>query len=635
MGRGMGFVRLGARSPTRRAALLVLLAALLVALGAPSAASAYRVTVKIHGAGKVEEVANRFGESKNQGSCTVSPDGTSESSETSCVLGTAAGLWNSGNIVRLAPSVPTESFNRGWRYLKWVDGTGSGQINCDPQDTTGDQTTPSYCEFQIFQDLHVDLYFDDVEGPGDTDITSGPVALTKQTSATFNFDAPSDPSSTFQCRLDRPSGNGVYAACGGPSDKSESYSGLTENGAYTLRVKGVDPSGNEDFAPDTWTWTVDTLPPTPSITGGPPEGSFDNHRTAEFTIGATEGASLTCNVSPNIVTNPCSSGTYTSSMLSEGPHTFTLTAKDAAGNEATTTRSWTVDTVAPKPTLEGGPAQGSSVASTSAAFEVGANEGTLACNLDGAAEPCTAGTVQAYDSLGQGGHTFTLTATDVAGNVGTVTRTWTVDTVAPALTLDGGPAQGSVTTEAGASFAIGTSEGTLSCSLDGVAQACAPPSRSFSGLAPGPHAFAISATDTAGNQSSLSRSWTIVLPAPIAPPGDGTASDRTAPNLALFGPRRQKAGRSISVGVACPEEACLVTGTGIVLAGKTFKLGPAVARIPKGGQATLALKLDAKSRKSIKRRLRQGKKATAQVAVTAEDAAGNSAVAKRTIELKR
>ena len=61
----MGFVRLGARSPTRRAALLVLLAALLVALGAPSAASAYRVTVKIHGAGKVEEVANRFGESKN------------------------------------------------------------------------------------------------------------------------------------------------------------------------------------------------------------------------------------------------------------------------------------------------------------------------------------------------------------------------------------------------------------------------------------------------------------------------------------------------------------------------------------------------------------------------------------------
>ena len=72
-----------------------------------------------------------------------------------------------------------------------------------------------------------------------------------------------------------------------------------------------------------------------------------------------------------------------------------------------------------------------------------------------------------------------------------------------------------------------------------------------------------------------------------------------------------------------------------MLAGRRYKLGPAVARIPKGGQATLKLKLDAKSRKSIKRRMRRGKKATAQVAVTAEDAAGNGAVAKRGIELKR
>ena len=105
MGRGMGFVRLRAHASARRAAPLLLLAALLIALTASSAASAYTVTVKVHGAGQVEEVPNRFGESKNQGSCTVSADGTSESSETSCVLGTAAGLWNTGNIVRLAPSV--------------------------------------------------------------------------------------------------------------------------------------------------------------------------------------------------------------------------------------------------------------------------------------------------------------------------------------------------------------------------------------------------------------------------------------------------------------------------------------------------------------------------------------------------
>jgi hypothetical protein len=625
----MGFVRLRTRGSARYAALLVLLAS---ALAAPSAASAYTVTVKVHGAGQVAEVVNQFGETRDQGSCAVSAEGTSESTENSCVLGTASGLWESGDVVRLSPTTPQQAFERGWRFERWVDGSGAEQIDCDPQGTTGDHTSPTYCEFEIFEDLHVDLYFRDLEGPDDTDITSGPPTATQDATAGFNFDAPSEPHATFECRLDRPSGIGAgYSACGGPSDKAEAYSGLTENGPYALQVRAVDPSGNEDATPDTWTWTVDTVAPTPLITDGPEEGSFSNSKTAKFTIGATEPATLECTY--GIVTDDCS-GTVTYSLLTDGPREFELTAIDAAGNVGTLIRHWTVDTVAPKPKIEGGPVHDSAVASTSAAFEVGTNDGTLACDLDGTAAPCAAGTTQTYDSLGQGAHTFTLTATDVAGNVGTVTRTWTVDTVPPVLTLDGGPAEGSVTAETGASFAIGTSEGTMSCSLDGVAQACAPPSRSISALAPGSHAFAITAVDAAGNQSSLSRSWTIVLP-PITAPVDGAAPDRIAPRLALFGPKRQKTGRSISVGVACLEEACLVSGTGVVLAGKPFKLGPAVARIPKGGQATLKLMLDAKSRKRIKSRLRRGKKATAQVAVTAEDGAGNRAVAKRAIELKR
>jgi len=97
---------------------------------------------------------------------------------------------------------------------------------------------------------------------------------------------------------------------------------------------------------------------------------------------------------------------------------------------------------------------------------------------------------------------------------------------------------------------------------------------------------------------------------------------------------KQRAGRSIAIGVSCLDEACLASASGVLVAGKRFRLKTANARIPKGGQRTLALKLDPKTLKAIKRRLRRGKKAAAQVVVTAKDAAGNSAVAKRKIKLK-
>ena len=83
-------------------------------------------------------------------------------------------------------------------------------------------------------------------------------------------------------------------------------------------------------------------------------------------------------------------------------------------------------------TITSGPANGSSVASTSASFsfsDKGHPQATFTCKLDAdAAAACTS--PKSYTALAQGSHTFTVTGTD-AGASTSATVTWTVDTVAP------------------------------------------------------------------------------------------------------------------------------------------------------------------------------------------------------------
>ncbi len=114
-----------------------------------------------------------------------------------------------------------------------------------------------------------------------------------------------------------------------------------------------------------------------------------------------------------------------------------------------------------------------------------------------------------------------------------LTKTFTVDTVAPTTALDpvSGPQEGSLLTIGTATFKFASSEaGTTQCSLDGAAfTACVSP-LSLSGLAPGVHAFAVRSLDLAGNLEAApqTRNWTIFA-APRAP---GRGRSR-APNTPL------------------------------------------------------------------------------------------------------
>jgi hypothetical protein len=101
--------------------------------------------------------------------------------------------------------------------------------------------------------------------PPDTRIDNQPLSFSNDSSPTFEFSGTDDgtpPGSlTFTCKLD----DGVYGTwhtCSTPM----TYTGQG-NGSHTFQVRAKDSFNNTDATPASYTWTIDTLPPT-ALTGG-------------------------------------------------------------------------------------------------------------------------------------------------------------------------------------------------------------------------------------------------------------------------------------------------------------------------------------------------------------------------------
>ena len=255
-------------------------------------------------------------------------------------------------------------------------------------------------------------------------ITSGPSGPTASTSASFAFTG--EGGATFQCALDS---TASPVAC----TSMKSYSGLAQ-GAHTFYVRQTDAAGNTGpFA--SRSWTVDTVaPPTPSITSGPvpypPFGWPSTSASFQFTD-SESGVSFLCSMDGAVYVACSSPKTYAG--LAQGPHTFRVEAKDAAGNvSGPESRTFVVDTVPPnQPTLTSFPSNPSSSQSATFAWTdtdptPGSGIASYACKLDGGSyQLCSSPTT--YTGLSFASHTFSVFAIDWAGNISLArTYTWTV-----------------------------------------------------------------------------------------------------------------------------------------------------------------------------------------------------------------
>jgi acid phosphatase type 7 len=88
-----------------------------------------------------------------------------------------------------------------------------------------------------------------------------------------------------------------------------------------------------------------------------------------------------------------------------------------------------------------------------------------------------------------------------------------LDTTPPETTITAGPAEGSTTTQADASFSFSSSEtnSTFSCQLDGGGFSPCTSPKTYDSLANGSHTFEVQATDAAGNtdDTPASSTWTV------------------------------------------------------------------------------------------------------------------------------
>ena len=91
--------------------------------------------------------------------------------------------------------------------------------------------------------------------PPETTITSGPSDPTNSAEAAFKFTA--DETATFECRVD---GTG-FTACTNPHTEIGLF-----DGSHTFEVRATDETANTESSPASYTWTIDTTPPTARFT---------------------------------------------------------------------------------------------------------------------------------------------------------------------------------------------------------------------------------------------------------------------------------------------------------------------------------------------------------------------------------
>jgi hypothetical protein len=255
----------------------------------------------------------------------------------------------------------------------------------------------------------------DTTAPPRPVLTSTPSNPTTQTSATFLF-TDTQTGVSFICQLD----SSALSVCSSPS----AYSGLNP-GTHTFSVRAQDAAGNQSGLTK-FSWTIDTtVPPAPTITSKPANPT--NQTSASFSFSDTEkGVSFLCQLDGGTF-GACSSPVVYSG-LSEAPHTFSVEARDAAGNlSGAVSFGWTIDiTPPPTPTITSTPANPTNQTSATFAFTDPQAGVSFLCQLDGS-KLSTCSSPISYSGLKTTSHTFSLLALDAAGNrSGATSFTWNI-----------------------------------------------------------------------------------------------------------------------------------------------------------------------------------------------------------------
>ncbi len=273
----------------------------------------------------------------------------------------------------------------------------------------------------------------------------------------------------------------------------------------------------------------DAAPPVVEVleSGVPLENGALFNRTVVPVIEVTD-SSPPVTVTATLDGAPFTSGT---AVTGEGSHTLVVEAEDAAGNEASLTRTFTID-LTPPVFLAIAPPEGFLTAAAAVTL-TGRVQGADTLTVNGASVPLTGPAGEDFSAgplpLAEAGNSFVLSAADAAGNVTQAVRTIVRDSTAPAVSI-AQPApgaflasstvtvSGSATDQHLASVAVAGPNNTVTATLPG-STFTAPGLQ----LDEGANTLTATATDAVGNSASAQVTVTVDTGAPVVTVTDGGA----------------------------------------------------------------------------------------------------------------
>lgn len=333
-------------------------------------------------------------------------------------------------------------------------------------------------------------------------LTESPAARSADATPTFAFQVQG--ASVVECRIDY----SPYAPCSSP------WTLALGSGNHLHEIRARDAAGNTTTV--STSFVIDLWAPVITFTAAPAANTAVTSTTFAFTVQDSDLQTVECSYDAAPYA-PCTSP-VTISSLTLGNHSFSVRATDGLGNTGLRTHFFHAD---PRPiniTFLSGPlgdtADNSPFFTWSQTFAT-----SRMCRYDANPMVSDCGSVLGT-TLPDGPHTFYVRIWNDRGESLVATRSFTVDTVAPTVTITGGPTGTITTPSVEFSFVAGADAVTTECRLfrQGAATGSYAPCASPYPLTlsppstPYPYVFEVRVADQAGNQWSTYRSFTYTTP---------------------------------------------------------------------------------------------------------------------------
>ncbi|MGA7397326.1 MAG: Ig-like domain-containing protein, partial [Solirubrobacterales bacterium] len=329
--------------------------------------------------------------------------------------------------------------------------------------------------------------------------------------------------------------------------------GTLVNGRALARTGAVTLDNNQFYS----------APPKVTITGGATAYTTDTTPTISGTTDLEEPGTVSVSIAGQSLSAAPEQGNWsvTSGLVPNDTYSVVATVSDAAGNEGTVTQQLTVDTVPPGITIDHGEIRTTNESSPTIGGSSDAEPGTVvrvtvsSQVLNGLVQADGSWSVRVA-SLTDGLHPVTASVSDPAGNESSKVQNLTVDTVAPVLTVSGGPdaltndptptIAGASDLPAGSSVSVGVANESLNSSVnvDGAW------SVTTATLPDGPHRVTVSASDPAGNQGVASQLLSVDTVAPVVTIDGGANASTSRVDPTITGTSNTEPGTTVAVSLA-------------------------------------------------------------------------------------